>query len=248
MGRSGDRLLAALARGRCQDRGQAPHWTWGKTLSRLSSASSCRPLCLTLAPRGDNPPIPSFPVHDNPVFKGELVPDPRSVAKRINTGRAPACHPRRHLRRAGMAGSLPRALAIVLQQGGRRWLGSWRATKAVLCQSVTMMVTMVCTELCRFDPAGSCLGRPAGTHQTLGVFDPERQAAHGPCSGRCHHTWPTPLAMLSPVSCSWKLTAAVTPEHVTAQPAAAGGSRELGLGFGDARLGQACGSPLLGDT
>lgn len=126
--RSGDRLPAAFAGGQCRARGRVPHRTWGKMPSRLSSAGSCRSLCLTLVPRGDNPPILSFPVPDNPVFKGELVPDPRRVAKRINTRRAPAAH-----HAAPVAPPAPpwgqeqwahhRGLLIVLWQGGGQEAG-----------------------------------------------------------------------------------------------------------------------------
>lgn len=105
-------------------------------------------------------------------------------------------------------------------------------------------------------------------HSGCLMLHTERRPTHVPCPGRCHHTCPTPLAMsprvlhtsachhtgpaplamLPHVSCSWKVSPYVTPEHVTTQPAGTDGSGEPGLAFGDARLGRARGSPLLGDT
>lgn len=89
------------------------------------------------------------------------MPDPCRVAKRINAGRAPAMH-----RTAPVTPPAPPRdqewwarrcwlLPIILQWGGGRWPGSWRATEAAFCQAVTVVVTLAYTKPRHFDPAGS---------------------------------------------------------------------------------------------
>lgn len=147
------------------------------------------------------------------------MPDPRRVAKRINSGRAPARHraapvtlpapPRCRERWARRGGLLP----IVLQRGGGRWPGSGRVTEEVLCQAVTAMGTLACTKPCRFDPAGSLWvpgktrRRPPNVRGVRSCTQKDKpHVSHAPedVTARVPHPW-----LCHHVSC--------TPAHVTTQ-------------------------------
>lgn len=99
-------------------------------------------------------------------------------------------------------------LHIVLRRGSGRWPGTGRSTEAVLCQSITTMVTLACTKPCHFNPTRS-LWVFAGSsqmptkHSGRLILHTVRCTAHVQCPGRCHCRCPTHFAMSRHVPHPW---------------------------------------------
>lgn len=157
---------------------------------------------------GDNPPVLSSPVPDNPVFKGELVPDPGGLAKRINASRAPAPH----LRGGGSGGSAA---------GTGRWSDTaWgcdrlppprRHLQIAHCAASVRPESKpgkVHPHLPNTPGVSLCVQKDTPCQcrvlegVTVHVTDPWLCHRCVLSTSTCHHTWLTPLDVLPRVSCS----------------------------------------------
>lgn len=169
------------------------------------------------------------------------MPDPRGVAKRINTHRPAA---------PGGLTAVPR----VLRRRPGRWPGSWRAPEGLLCRGG--------------DTGGHQTATPRSSRGLVGAWKSHRHLPHawGVWPRRQEDVLHRSHALEDVTTCPMLL--AVSPRdlhslgraaiHVLQlegdtrvchhEPSGTDSSTEPGLGSGDTGLGWGCGSALLGDT